>query len=127
MPIAIYEKGTDRRLFTITREQLDELVDALEEENEGDHDYYIDAAVCDFLDGKVDPGIVTRLREALAEAQRERDNELADEDEDELDEGEEDEDEMAELEEEEDYDDDEEDEYEEDEETGIEIVWREEK
>ena len=126
MPIAIYEKGTDRRLFTITREQLDEIVDALEEENEGDHDYYIDAAVCDFLDGKVDPVIVTRLREALAEVQREREDEL-DEDEDELEEEEEDEDELAELDEEEE-DEDEEDEFADDDEgTGIEIVWREEK
>ncbi len=65
MAIVIYEKGTDRRLFEITPAQRDQLVDALEEEDADDHDYYVDAAVCDFLDDKVDKAVVARLRELL--------------------------------------------------------------
>jgi hypothetical protein len=65
MPIVIYEKGTGRRLFEITAAQRDQLVDALEEEDAEDHDYYVDAAVCDFLDDKVDKPVVAKLRELL--------------------------------------------------------------
>jgi hypothetical protein len=68
MPIVIYEKEPQRRLFEVTRAQLDQLIDALEEEDEHDHDYYIDAAVLDFLDGKVDAIVLGRLREALGAA-----------------------------------------------------------
>ena len=58
MAIVIYEKGTKRRLFEITPPQRDQLIDALEEEDAEDHDYYVDAAVCDFLDDKVDAPVV---------------------------------------------------------------------
>ena len=65
MSIVIYEKESQRRLFEITEEQLEELIDALEEEDSGDHDYYVDAAVCDFLEGNVDALVIAKLREAL--------------------------------------------------------------
>ncbi|MSP63671.1 MAG: hypothetical protein EXR72_25665 [Myxococcales bacterium] len=68
MAIAIYNKASEQRLFEITRVQLDELIDALEEEDEGDHDYYIDAAACDFLEGKIDAAVLSHLREALGSA-----------------------------------------------------------
>lgn len=65
MAIAIYEKVQGQRLFEINEEQLQSLIDALEEEDMGDRDYYIDAAVCDFLEGRVDADVVARLRAAL--------------------------------------------------------------
>jgi hypothetical protein len=68
MAIVVYEKEKGHRLFELTRAQLDELKGALEEEGEGDHDYYVDAAVCDFLDGKVDQAVVGKLRAALGAA-----------------------------------------------------------
>jgi hypothetical protein len=65
MAIAIYEKRSGQRLFDLTEEQLDQIIDVLEEEDERDHDYWIDAAVCEFLDGKVDAEVVAKLRAAL--------------------------------------------------------------
>jgi hypothetical protein len=65
MGFAIWNKGSNQRLMDITEAQRDQLIDALEEEDSQDHDYYIDSAVCDFLDGKVDAAVVARLREAL--------------------------------------------------------------
>jgi hypothetical protein len=62
MPIALYDKDHGRRLFEITAAQRDELVAALEEESRKDHDYYIDADVLDFLDGKVDATLLAKLR-----------------------------------------------------------------
>jgi len=65
MAIAIYDKASERRLFDITEEQLDQLAGVLEEEDERGHEYYVDAAVCDFLDGKIDAAVVEKLRAAL--------------------------------------------------------------
>ncbi len=62
MPIVLYDKAQNRRLFEITTAQRDQLVDALEEESSRDRDYYIDAAVLDFLDGRVDGEVLDRLR-----------------------------------------------------------------
>jgi uncharacterized tellurite resistance protein B-like protein len=62
MPIALYDKDHGRRLFEITAAQRDELVAALEEESSKAHDYYIDADVIDFLDGKVDSALLAKLR-----------------------------------------------------------------
>ena len=42
MPIFLYDKAQNQRLFEITPEQRDQLVDALEEESTRDRDYYID-------------------------------------------------------------------------------------
>jgi hypothetical protein len=68
MAIFLYDKATDRRLFEITSAQRDQLVEALEEESSTDHDYYIDAAVCDFLEGRLDGLILSRLRELIGAA-----------------------------------------------------------
>ena len=65
MPIAIYDKVANARLFEVTDAQRDQLVAALEEEDEADRDYYVDAAVCDFLDGRVDADVIAKLRDAL--------------------------------------------------------------
>ena len=62
MAIVLYDKESNRRLFEITTEQLDQLIEALEEEDTQDHDYYIDSAVCEFLVGKVDEMLLTQLR-----------------------------------------------------------------
>ena len=45
MPIAIYDKSSQRRLFEVTQQELQALIDVLEEEDEGDHDYYVDAEI----------------------------------------------------------------------------------
>src|SRR5689334_1619776 len=65
MGFALYDKGSNKRLMDISEAQRDQLIDALEEEDSQDRDYYIDSAVCDFLDGKVDAQVVARLREAI--------------------------------------------------------------
>jgi hypothetical protein len=62
MPIALYDKAQNKRLFEITIEQRNQLVDALEEESTKDRDYYIDANVIDFLTGKVDEELLAKLR-----------------------------------------------------------------
>ncbi len=62
MAIVLYDKAQNRKLFEITVEQRDQLVDALEEESSNDHDYYLDAAVLDFLEGKVDAALLEKLR-----------------------------------------------------------------
>ena len=68
MVIALYDKAQNRRLFEITRAQRDQLVDALEEESSKDRDYYIDAAVLDFLHGKVDDEVLNKLRPLVGAA-----------------------------------------------------------
>jgi hypothetical protein len=67
MPVKLFEKDTDRRLGTITDDQLRFLVDALEEESPTDTDYYVDAATVDMLeeDG-ADPALVSLLRQLLS-------------------------------------------------------------
>jgi hypothetical protein len=62
MAIVLYDKAQNRRLFEISAAQLKQLVDALEEESSKDRDYYIDANVIDFLDGKVDEAVLAQLR-----------------------------------------------------------------
>ncbi len=62
MAIVLYDKAQNRRLFEISVAQRDQLIDALEEESATDHDYYVDAAVVDFLEGKVDEELLVKLR-----------------------------------------------------------------
>lgn len=68
MPIALYDKAQNRRLFEITAQQRDQLVDALEEESTKDRDYYIDVNVLDFLEGKVDAELLGKLRPLVGAA-----------------------------------------------------------
>ena len=62
MAIVLYDKAQNRKLFEITAAQRDQLIAALEEESTKDHDYYVDANVIDFLEGKVDEAVLTGLR-----------------------------------------------------------------
>ena len=62
MAIVLYDKTQNRKLFEITAAQRDQLIDALEEESTKDRDYYVDANVIDFLEGKVDEAVLARLR-----------------------------------------------------------------
>lgn len=62
MAIVLYDKAQNRKLFEITQAQRDQLIDALEEESSKDQDYYIDANVIDFLEGKVDDAVLAKLR-----------------------------------------------------------------
>lgn len=55
MAIQLYVKDSStpgaagKTIGEITEEQLATLVELLEEENEGDHDYYVDRDILDFL------------------------------------------------------------------------------
>jgi hypothetical protein len=62
MAIVLYDKAQNRKLFEITAAQRDQLIDALEEESTTDRDYYVDANVIDFLEGKVDEAVLAMLR-----------------------------------------------------------------
>src|SRR5690348_12579330 len=64
--IDLYDKATDQLIGSITEEDLQVLVDALEEESLDDRDYYIDAATIDLVaDGRATDHLVTLLRAAL--------------------------------------------------------------
>ena len=76
MPIGVYDKAKNVRLFEITLAQRDQLIAALQEESARDHDYYIDAAVVDFLDGKVDAELLEKLRLAVGAPPKRDDAEL---------------------------------------------------
>jgi hypothetical protein len=59
------ERGTT--LGSITEEQLQFLVDALEETSSTDQDYYVDAATIDMLEEEgAEPALVQLLRSAIA-------------------------------------------------------------
>jgi hypothetical protein len=49
MPYRLYIKDSGKQLGTLTDAQLQTLVELLEEEDEQDHDYYIDRDMLDFL------------------------------------------------------------------------------
>jgi hypothetical protein len=52
----------------LTEEQLQFLIDNLEEEWEGDQDYYLDGPTLDFLEARgADAGLLALLRSALGE------------------------------------------------------------
>jgi hypothetical protein len=68
--IAIRDKETGADLGTITEEQLQTLVDALEEEFEEDRDYYINPETVDLIDQNGgDPALVNLLRRAIGNRQ----------------------------------------------------------
>jgi processive 1,2-diacylglycerol beta-glucosyltransferase len=62
----LYDTETETVLGSISEQQLQLLIDALEEESLSDQDYYIDSATVDMLeeDG-ADPQLVGLLRTAL--------------------------------------------------------------
>ena len=66
--IKLYDAESDALLGKITEEQLDFLMDALEETDESDQDYYIDGATIDMLeeDG-AEPELIAILRDILGD------------------------------------------------------------
>jgi hypothetical protein len=64
--IQLRDKGTGHVLGTITRAQLDFLIEHLEEESEDDRDYYLNSTTLDALAKKsTDAGFIGLLRAAL--------------------------------------------------------------
>jgi hypothetical protein len=65
--IEIRDKETGEPLGTISEEQLQFLIDNLEEEYEGDRDYYINQDTLTIFEEKgIDTGLSHLLREALS-------------------------------------------------------------
>jgi hypothetical protein len=61
-------KVTYEYIGEIDDDQLDLLVDALEEEDEEDQDYFVDPETLDYLaEQGLDPGVVAMLRRAVGE------------------------------------------------------------
>ena len=50
--ITLLEKGTTRTLGTLSEDELRQLIDALEEEDSHDRDYYVDSQTLDYLRGR---------------------------------------------------------------------------
>ena len=72
MAIQLYLKesttpgAVGKAIGAITEEQLATLVDLLEEENEGDRDYYVDRDILDFLQEEgADAGLIALLEPHL--------------------------------------------------------------
>jgi hypothetical protein len=66
--ITIYAGKSKTALGQLTEEQLQFLIDNLEEEWEGDQDYYLDLNTLDFLEARgADAGLLALLRQALGE------------------------------------------------------------
>jgi processive 1,2-diacylglycerol beta-glucosyltransferase len=66
--IDIYDNDTNTLIGSITEPDLEHLVDVLEEESEGDQDYYIDRATIDLLgDGRATDHFLNMLRTALGD------------------------------------------------------------
>lgn len=64
--IRVRDKESGANLGSITKEQLQFLIDQLEEETEEDQDYYINKATLDAFEEKgADPTLITLLRDAL--------------------------------------------------------------
>ena len=58
---------TKEIIGTVTDEELDEIIDALEEETEDDQDYYVDANTLDYMEGlNVSANVLAMLKTALA-------------------------------------------------------------
>lgn len=64
--ITLLEKGTTRSLGTLSEDELRQLIDALEEEDSHDRDYYVDMQTLDYLRGrKVSPNLLHLLERGL--------------------------------------------------------------
>jgi hypothetical protein len=63
MSYRLYIKDSGELLGSVSEEQLDKLIDLLEEEDSGDHDYYVDRDVLTFLEEEgADEAILAMLR-----------------------------------------------------------------
>src|SRR5262249_49168491 len=68
MAIHLYIKDPRKDLGVITEEQLQVLVDLLEEEDDEDQDYWIDADILDYLaEEGADPALIGLLRPHVTE------------------------------------------------------------
>lgn len=66
--VKLYDSASGTELGTISRTQLQLLLDHLEEESDEDQDYYINRATLDYLEGTgADGELVRLLRAALDE------------------------------------------------------------
>lgn len=66
MAVRLIDRESGVQIGEISREQLADLQEALEEEFEEDHDYFITADTLDYLrEQGIDAGLVERLRAAL--------------------------------------------------------------
>ncbi len=64
--ITLLDKETERRIGTVTEEELEFLIDELEEESSEDTDYYVDASTIEMLEEDGAPAsLVDLLRGAL--------------------------------------------------------------
>jgi len=66
--IKLFDSASGTHIGTISEEQLQVLVDALEEEGVEDRDYYINRATVEILEGRgPDSSLVRMLRAALGD------------------------------------------------------------
>jgi len=66
--INLYAGKKDTPLGQLSQGQLQFLIDNLEEEWEGDQDYYLDLNTIDFLEARgADPALLALLKKALGE------------------------------------------------------------
>jgi inactivated superfamily I helicase len=66
MAVQLHDVDSKALLTTLTEEELATLVDLLEEEDEEDHNYFINTEVLDFLEGEgADAALVAKLRELV--------------------------------------------------------------
>jgi processive 1,2-diacylglycerol beta-glucosyltransferase len=66
--VKLYDSASGTELGTVSRTQLQLLLDHLEEESDEDQDYYINRATLDYLESAgTDPELVRLLRAALDE------------------------------------------------------------
>lgn len=69
MSISLYDKDTNRLLGAMTEEDFQVLTDALEEEGPGDHDYFVDLDVLDFLQEQgASEALLGLLRKAVGDS-----------------------------------------------------------
>jgi len=68
MAISAYDKDTGKFLATLTEQDLQCLIDALEEETTSDQDYYIDLEVIDVLEeAGASSSLLSLLKNALGD------------------------------------------------------------
>lgn len=66
--ITLLEKGTTHTLGTLSEGELRQLIDALEEEDSHDRDYYVDSQTLDYLrERKVSAHLLNLLQRGLGD------------------------------------------------------------
>jgi hypothetical protein len=68
--IDLYDTATNAQIGSITDQDLQVLIDALEEESSEDQDYYIDAATIELIgDGRATEHLLNLLKKALGSSE----------------------------------------------------------